>query len=50
MPVLYTSTRTLEPFENSEPTGLKVDIAENTYDVWLYWEQFITMLDCIQSA
>ena len=32
MPVLHTSTRTLtrilKPFENSEPTGLKVDIAQ----------------------
>ena len=28
MPVLYTSTRTLKPFEDSEPTGLKVDIAD----------------------
>ena len=27
MPVPYTSTRTLKPFEDSEPTGLKVDIA-----------------------
>ena len=27
MPELYTSTRTLKPFEDSEPTGLKVDIA-----------------------
>ena len=25
--VLYTSTRILKPFEDSEPTGLKVDIA-----------------------
>ena len=24
MPVLYTSTRILKPFEDSEPTGLKV--------------------------
>ena len=34
MPVLYTSTRTLtrilKPFEDSEPTGLKVDIACNS--------------------
>ena len=27
MPVLYTSTRILRPFEDSEPMGLKVDIA-----------------------
>ena len=27
MPVLYTSTRILNPFEDTEPTGLKVDIA-----------------------
>ena len=28
MPVLYTSTCILKPFEDSEPTGLKVDIAQ----------------------
>ena len=27
MPVLYTSTHLLKLFEDSEPTGLKVDIA-----------------------
>ena len=26
MPVLYTSTRALKPSEDSEPTGLKVEI------------------------
>ena len=30
MPVLYTSTRILKPFEDCEPTGLKVDIAKET--------------------
>ena len=28
MPVLCTSTRILKPFEDREPTGLKVDIAD----------------------
>ena len=28
MPVLYTSTHILKPFEDSELTGLKVDIAQ----------------------
>ena len=30
MLVLYTSTRIHKPFADSEPTGLKVDIAETT--------------------
>ena len=29
MPLLYTSTRILKPFEDSELKGLKVDIAEH---------------------
>ena len=27
--VIHTHTRILKPFEDSEPTGLKVDIAQN---------------------
>ena len=30
MTELYTSTHTLKPFEDSKPTGLKVDTAEIT--------------------
>ena len=39
MPVLYTSTHThtriLKPFKDSEPAGLKVDIATDFHAVWL---------------
>ena len=36
MPVLiavHKHTRILKPFENSEPTGLKVDIAGQTHEI-----------------
>ena len=37
MPVLYTHTRILKPIEDSEPTGLKVDIADFTEQALHYW-------------
>ena len=39
MPVPYTSTRTLKPFEDSDPTGLKVDIPP-----WL--QLYLALLAC----
>ena len=39
MPVLYTHTRILKPFEDSELAGLKVDIAEYAHlDPGTWWD------------